>query len=587
LAEYTHDRSTIASVLRHRAEVQTNQTAWVFLKENGGNTEACRVSYGELDRLASNIAFHLLQRAKPGDRALLLHPQSIDFLAAFFGCLYAGIVPIPAYPPRPGRGDLRIQAIAADAEPTLGLTSSPLLSRCEAQFQGQGAPRIPAFVATDLLPLEHGRPVNPAASSNDIAWLQYTSGSTSTPKGVIVTYGNLASNLREMDGPFRHTPESIMLTWLPMFHDMGLIFGALLPLHGGFPCYMMAPAAFLQRPVRWLQAISDYRATHSAGPNFAYDLCARRIRPAERTSLDLSHWAVAVNGSEPVRRSTVESFIEVFAPYGFRRESFIPGFGLAEGTLKVTTKAWNATPKYLAVSGSALESHRVEPATDPRDERIVAGCGWSSPETAVEIVNPQTRQRCPPDQVGEIWISGPSVAKGYWNRPAESALTFGATIDGAPDRLFLRTGDLGFAFEGELYVTGRIKDMIIIRGQNHYPHDIEETVERCHPALRAGHGIAFSLDVDNEERLVIAQEIEPRFKQELNVEDLIEIIRENVSEAHDLNVYSVLLLQPGEVPRTSSGKLQRSACRKAFLSGALKRWNAEKPMAETVASESL
>jgi acyl-CoA synthetase (AMP-forming)/AMP-acid ligase II len=569
-------------MLRRRAASEAAQTGYVFLKD--GVTEAGCLSYEELDRQASKIAAHLLQHADTGDRALLLYPQGLDFIAAFFGCLYAGILPIPAYPPRPNRGGARIHSIAADAQARLALTTSELLSRSQLEFAGQGRPSIPVWIATDALAPDNNPGFRPReVSSQDLAYLQYTSGSTSTPKGVMISYGNLTANLRELDIAFMHSPESVLVTWLPAFHDMGLIYGVIMPLYRGFPCYMMAPAAFLQRPARWLQAMSDRKATHSAGPNFAYELCVRKIRPAEKASLDLSHWKTAVNGSEPVRPDTINGFAEAFGPYGFRRNSFCPGYGLAEATLKVTGTHASVSPRFVSVSGSALESHCVDVTPRATDQRVLTGCGRPEDGTCVEIVNPETHVRCEPWEVGEVWIKGPGVAQGYWNRPEESALTFGGRLVGNPDDTFLRSGDLGFLSDGELYITGRIRDMIIIRGQNHYPQDIELTVERCHPALRQGCGIAFSVDAGNEERLVIAYEVDPRVKSDPDADDLIETIRQEVSEVHDLQVYSVLLVQQGEIPRTSSGKLQRSACRAAFLTGMLKPFTSRKELVPSLA----
>jgi len=367
-------------------------------------------------------------------------------------------------------------------------------------------------------------------------------------------------NLLDLDQGWKHSTESVLVTWLPTFHDMGLVYGVLEPLYRGFPCFMMPPLAFLQRPARWLQAISDRKATHSVGPNFAYDLCVRKIKPAEREKLNLSHWNTAVNGAEPVRRETLDRFTEMFAPVGFRPETFCPGYGLAENTLKATATRAGDLPKFYTASADAGGPTFV-------------GCGVGEAGTRVEIVNYETGTRCAPNEVGEIWIAGPSVTAGYWNRPEETAATFGAKLAGEEPARFLRTGDLGFFADGALYVTGRIKDLIIIRGQNHYPQDIELTVERSHAALRPGCGAAFAVDIESEERLVIAQEIESSAAAGIDTEDLVETIRQNVSETHDIQVYSVVFLRAGEMPKTSSGKLQRRACRAAYLSGTLRLWS--------------
>jgi len=546
-------------ILRSRAGIQPTQLAYTFLDD--GINESGRFTYAELDARASDIAAHLSKHAKPGDRALLLYPQSLEFIASFLGCLYAGIIAIPAYPPRPNRGGLRIHAIAADAQPVLALTTADLLERSRSLFSQADHPIEPSWIATDTIARGGGSEWQlPVTEAGQTAYLQYTSGSTSTPKGVMVTHGNLMHNLLDLDQGWKHSTESVLVTWLPTFHDMGLVYGVLEPLYRGFPCFMMPPLAFLQRPARWLQAISDRKATHSVGPNFAYDLCVRKIKPAEREKLNLSHWNTAVNGAEPVRRETLDRFTEMFAPVGFRPETFCPGYGLAENTLKATATRAGDLPKFYTASADAGGPTFV-------------GCGVGEAGTRVEIVNYETGTRCAPNEVGEIWIAGPSVTAGYWNRPEETAATFGAKLAGEEPARFLRTGDLGFFADGALYVTGRIKDLIIIRGQNHYPQDIELTVERSHAALRPGCGAAFAVDIESEERLVIAQEIESSAAAGIDTEDLVETIRQNVSETHDIQVYSVVFLRAGEMPKTSSGKLQRRACRAAYLSGTLRLWS--------------
>jgi len=546
-------------ILRSRAGIQPTQLAYTFLDD--GINESGRFTYAELDARASDIAAHLSKHAKPGDRALLLYPQSLEFIASFLGCLYAGIIAIPAYPPRPNRGGLRIHAIAADAQPVLALTTADLLERSRSLFSQADHPIEPSWIATDTIARGGGSEWQlPVTEAGQTAYLQYTSGSTSTPKGVMVTHGNLMHNLLDLDQGWKHSTESVLVTWLPTFHDMGLVYGVLEPLYRGFPCFMMPPLAFLQRPARWLQAISDRKATHSVGPNFAYDLCVRKIKPAEREKLNLSHWNTAVNGAEPVRRETLDRFTEMFAPVGFRPETFCPGYGLAENTLKATATRAGDLPKFYTASADAGGPTFV-------------GCGVGEAGTRVEIVNYETGTRCAPNEVGEIWIAGPSVTAGYWNRPEETAATFGAKLAGEEPTRFLRTGDLGFFADGALYVTGRIKDLIIIRGQNHYPQDIELTVERSHAALRPGCGAAFAVDIESEERLVIAQEIESSAAAGIDTEDLVETIRQNVSETHDIQVYSVVFLRAGEMPKTSSGKLQRRACRAAYLSGTLRLWS--------------
>jgi len=413
--------------------------------------------------------------------------------------------------------------------------------------------------------------VNNGATAENLAYIIYTSGSTGRPKGVMVTHGNLMANLRDLCGGWEHTADSVPVSWLPFFHDMGLIYGMLAPVYAGSPAYFMAPLAFLQSPVRWLRAFSHYRGTHAAAPNFAYDLCVRKVRERDREGLDLGSWRVAVNGAEPVRADTLDRFVEAFGPLGFRRRTFCPGYGLAEPTLTVPATPAADEPVSLAVRADALEQNRVaEAGAEDDGARTLVGCGDSVIDTRVAIVRPDERTRCDDDEIGEIWVAGATVAAGYWNRPEATGETFGARL-ATGEGPFLRTGDLGFVRDGHLYVTGRRKDVIIIRGQNHYPQDIEKTVEECHPAMRApGCGAAFPVDVGGEERLVVVQEID-RKARDVDEEDVVECVREAVSRNHELQAHDVVLLRPGGVLKTSSGKVQRRACREAYLDGTLKR----------------
>jgi len=567
--------ATVVDILSRRAQLQSERVAYTFLPD--GINEGQSLTYGELDGQARALAARLAQHSEPGDRALLLYPQSLVFIVAFFGCLYAGIVAIPAYPPRPNQSGLRIQAIAEDAQPRFALTPAALLSRSQAQFAQASRTAPMQWISTDEATAESPGKWQPArVNADSLAYLQYTSGSTATPKGVMVAHSNLLHNLGDLDEGWEHTPESILVTWLPTFHDMGLVYGILEPLYRGFHCFLMPPLAFLQHPARWLRAISDRKASHSVGPNFAYELCVRKVKPEERVGLDLSCWVAAVNGAEPVRRETLERFRDMFAPCGFNWKAFCPGFGLAEATLKVTATRSADDPVFCSVEADSLEKHRIKecPSSQPGGRSFV-GCGRAERETGVVIVNPETSIPCALDEVGEIWVSGPSLTRGYWARPEETSATFGARLSGTGGGPFLRTGDLGFLKGGVLYVTGRLKDMIIIRGQNHYPQDIELTVGQCHPALRAGCGIAFSVDTGGEERLVIAQEASMD-QHNPESDELVKTIRQAVAEGHELQVYSVVLLKPGGIPKTSSGKVQRQACRRAYLAGTLEVWGKRK-----------
>jgi len=542
---------TLADLLRERAEDRPDHRLYTFLAD--GEEEAGGLTYGELDRRARALAAWLQEAGCQGERALLLFPPGLDFVAAFFGCLYAGAAAVPVYPPRLNRVDERLEEIFRDAQPRVVLTTSALLSRLAGR---PGSTVQSLWTAVDQIPdalAETWR--EPDLGPGDLAFLQYTSGSTASPKGVMVTHGNLLANEERIQRAFRQSEESIVVGWLPLYHDMGLIGNILQPLWSGGRCVLMSPWAFLQRPARWLEAISRYRATTSGGPNFAYDLCVRRVRPEQRAALDLSSWEVAFNGAEPVRRATLDRFAEAFAPAGFRREAFVPCYGLAEATLLVT-------------AGRAAEASDRLDGSDRSvglSDRLVVSCGALPEGEEVRIVDPETGREAAPGAVGEIWVAGPSVAAGYWNRPAETRETFGAMIGG--DGPFLRTGDLGFARQGELFVTGRIKDLIILRGRNHYPQDLELTAERAHAALRPGGSAAFAVDGEDEELLVLAAEIERR--SSAPVEEVAEAVRRAVAEEHEARVHEVVLLQPGSLPRTSSGKVQRHRARAAWLGSGL------------------
>jgi acyl-CoA synthetase (AMP-forming)/AMP-acid ligase II/acyl carrier protein len=409
----------------------------------------------------------------------------------------------------------------------------------------------------------------PAVTGDTLAFLQYTSGSTSVPKGVMLTHRNLLHNSAQLRQSFEYTSESHCVSWLPVYHDMGLIGGVLQPLSGGFPCTLMSPFSFLQRPARWLEAISRYRATISGGPDFAYAFCARRADSEQLALLDLSSWRTAFNGSEPIRAETLDRFAEVFAPCGFRKHAFLACYGLAENTLIVSSSRYSDPPLTKRFQTRELGNRRaIESASEDGDVRELVGCGQSLLDTTVIIVNPETLTRCLPEEIGEVWVSGGSVAQGYWNRDAETAQTFQAFTSDTLEGPFLRTGDLGFLQDGELFVTGRLKDLIIIRGLNHYPQDIELTVERSHPSLRPGCGAAFCVEAKNEERLVVVHEVD---RHPADIGEIIGRVRRAVVEEHELQLFAAVLIKPGSLPKTSSGKVQRHVCRAAFLNGTLER----------------
>ncbi|NJK50443.1 fatty acyl-AMP ligase [Candidatus Gracilibacteria bacterium] len=560
--------STFTDLLTYRAQNQPNRTAYTFLHR--GEIVVGKLTYQELDRQAKAIAASLQELVNRGDRALLIYPPGLEFIAAFFGCLYASVVAVPAYPPRRNQKMTRLHAILENSQATIALTTTELLEGIERQFAQSPELAAMQWLTTDNVARSLATTwQQPTASSKTLAFLQYTSGSTGTPKGVMVSHGNLLHNSKLIHQYFGHNSDSQGVIWLPPYHDMGLIGGVLQPLYGGFPVALMSPIDFLQQPFRWLQAISHYRATTSGGPNFAYDLAASKITPEQLASLDLSSWEVAFTGAEPVRAETIERFAATFKPCGFRKEAFYPCYGMAETTLIVSGGLKTSAPLVRKVVSEALEQNRVVPARSKNGSRQLVGCGQSLTNLNVTIVDAKTLTVLPDNQVGEIWVSGPSVAKGYWNRPEETQMNFNAYLADTGAGPFLRTGDLGFLAEGELFITGRIKDAIIIRGQNHYPQDIELTVENSHPALRSNCGAAFAVEVNGAERLVIVQEIKRSYLRKLNVKEVVESIRRAVTAEHNLQVYATVLVKTESIPKTSSGKIQRHACRNAFLAGTL------------------
>ncbi|HKR12409.1 MAG TPA: amino acid adenylation domain-containing protein [Pyrinomonadaceae bacterium] len=535
--------STLIDLLRFRSLNEPTLTAYRFLADD--ESEPSSITYGALDLRARAVAALLQNRGLQGERVLLLYPPGLDFIAAFFGCLYAGAVAVPASLPQTKRGLGRFQAIASDAQAAAALTTRQVLSRIE-PFEC-----LTIFTSDDLSQDEAAGWREPVTNGETLAYLQYTSGSTSTPKGVMVTHANVLENSAYIQHGFDHGPASVSLSWLPHFHDMGLVDGIIQPLYSGFTGLLMSPAALLQNPARWLQAITRYRVTHSGGPNFAYDLCVRRIGESQRASLDLSTWSVAYNGAEPVHHETLERFVAAFAPCGFRREAFYPAYGLAEATLKVSGGRKGAGPVYGDFNA-----------------RTLVGCGRATLGAEVVIVDPELLRECSSDEVGEVWVSGPGVAAGYWNRPDETETTFNARLSRqSRRRRFLRTGDLGFVRDGELFITGRRKDLIIIRGRNHYPHDIERAVQSCHKALKPDGGAAFSVEGESEERLVVVQEIETSRKNE--APEIIETIRAVIAEEFEIQPAAVVLIRAGTLPKTSSGKIRRGACREGFLENGL------------------
>lgn len=577
---------TLVDLLSQRGLQQPDRLAFKYLTE--GATTAVSLTYAELDEQARAIGAMLQRIGVEGERILLLYPAGLAYIAAFFGCVYAGAIAIPGYPPRFHRSLERLQSMAADAQAKIALTTASLLVKTKQWFTWTPELSTLRWLSTDPLDLSLATSWKPPqTTSQSLALLQYTSGSTHLPKGVMLSHQNLLHNAQQTKRVLEHSDNSVGVGWLPLHHDMGLIGNVLQPLHAGFPCVLMSPMSFLQRPIRWLEAISKYRATTSGGPNFAYDLCVRKITPEQRADLDLSCWDIAINGAEPVRHTTIDQFAATFESCGFRREAFYPCYGLAEATLMSSGGKKTASPVIRNIQTVALEQHQIAiPCIGATGAQALVGCGKSFEDQRILIVDPDNLTPCAPNQIGEIWISGPSVARGYWNRPKETEATFRAYL-ASGDRPYLRTGDLGFLCHGELFVTSRLKDVIIIRARTHHPQDIEATVEQSHAVLRPHCVAAFAVEIEGEERLVVVQEVERRLYQKhdhhedsngqgthhppryFDTEMVIGNICQAVAEKHDVHVSAVLLLRVGSIPKTTSGKIRRHACRIGFLNQSL------------------
>lgn len=566
------DPTHLVDILRESARRFPEQSAFTFLED--GEAPGAHLTFGELDLRARRLAVALREQGAQGERVLLCHPAGLEYVVAFWGCMYAGAVAVPAFPPDPARPQRtlpRLRAVFEDSQAALALAPEALLPGVR-ELLAQCDPRA-RCLASDAVAGGEERWEPPGLSAEDVAFLMYTSGSTSIAKGATITHGNAADNVTAFHG-FAERPCRTLVSWVPLFHDLGLVVCMLYPVYQGAHCVTMSPLAFMQRPLRWLQAISRYRATTTAAPNFAYELCVRRSRPDERAGLDLSCLNLALNGGEPVRAHTVERFTEAFAPHGFRREALYPAYGLSDATADASGSSRFRSPLLLRVDRRALERREVVRVEEGPGSVTLVGCGEALPGQRMRVVDPETCRRLPDDSVGEIWLSGPSVAHGYWRRGEQNERIFGARLAGEDDpHRYFRTGDLGFWHEGEIFVVGRMGDMLILHGVNHFPEDIEPVVERCHPALRAGGGAVFGVEIGGEERLVVLHEVQP--ERLSNPDEVFRAIRRAVGEHHELEVGEIALIAPGELLKTLSGKVRRKACRERLLAGEMRlfaRW---------------
>ena len=551
--------SSIVEILQKMAIAKPNATAYIFL-EDGENKEV-KLTYKELEDSVKAIALRLQSSVEKGSRALLVYPYngSLDFIKAFFGCLYAGVVAVPCHPPMNRLTTAEVQTRLVDAEAAIVLSNTELLPQLQKQFSSTCSSL--QWLDTTKITTANNYSV-PEIDSDSLAFLQYTSGSTGEPKGVTIAHRCLLQNQEMLRLAFGHHENSVGVGWLPLFHDMGLIGNVIQTVYLGACCVMMSPVSFVQKPIRWLQAISKYRATTSGAPNFAYDLLCDRVSESQLKQLDLSNWKLAFCGAEPVKETTINRFSDKFATCGFKKAAFYPCYGMAEATLMITGGDYRQPPTIKYVDKIALEENQVvigEHNGKGVTTIVSAGYPWLDGEIAIS--NPQTLTECSPNEVGEIWYSSSSVGDGYWRRAEATQKTFQATLN---NKQYLRTGDLGFIVDGELYITGRLNDVLVFWGLNHYPQQIERTVEESHVALKPNCGAAISVNVSGE-RLVIIQEIERSHRRSFVLEDVVESIRWAIFQQHFIDVYSIVLLKPGGLPKTSSGKVQRNATKAQYL----------------------
>ncbi len=562
--------ATLVDLVRYRAETSPTHTVYTYLSD--GEDQEEQLTYAELDRQSRAVGAWLQRRCEPGERVILLFPSGLDYIVSYFGCLYAGVIAVPAYPPdlsRLKRSLPRFLSILKDAGPKVVLTNRSILKITERFLQEIPEASTVEWQAVDDIPdelAEYWRDP-PEVTAESLAFLQYTSGSTSEPKGVMVTHRNLMYNCEMIRQAFEIRPGEVIVSWLPLFHDMGLMASIVLPVYTHISGVSMSFLHFIQRPYRWLRAISRYGGTISGCPNFGYELCLRKVTPSQRSELDLTRWRVAFNGAEPVRASTLQKFAAAFAESGFRREAFLPSYGLAEATVFVSAGVVSDPPVLTTFDRQALSRKTLLAKGETSEGQVLVGCGKSWLEERVLVVDPARRTVCPEGQIGEIWVSGPHVAQGYWGNPQATRETFKATLQDGEGGSFLRTGDLGFFREGELYIAGRIKDVIIIDGLNHYPQDIELSVENCHPGIRPGCSAVFSIDVDQQERLIVVAEIRRNYYA--HKDQIRKAIRQCVAGEHDLRVYDIALIEERTIPKTSSGKIQRQATKSEYLAGGL------------------
>lgn len=557
--------TTITDILSKRAKEQPEKRVFTFLEN--GEYESDSLTYAKLHDQSRQMAIRLLQITRPGERALILLPQSLDYIIALFGCFYAGVVAVPAYPPKRSRKDLRIEAIFTDCAPGVIVANRNVWDQC--QRKNRELLETPWLLTDDDNPKQiSNRAFREDSEVEGLALLQYTSGSTGNPKGVMVTHKNMISNAAMCELGYSYTSETKKISWMPFFHDFGLFGEVIQALYSDFLCVIMTPQAFAQKPVRWLRAIAKYKGTHTNAPSFGYDMCIEKVSSEECAGLDLSSWKLACCAAEPIRPTTLLGFSKKFGPNRFNPKAFCPAYGMAEATLVITVANMLEGHKTVDFNDVSMW-HQSDLSAYSLKGKEVVSCGTTHGFHSLKIVDPQTHTTLPDNCEGEVWFKSQSVSAGYWQKEAETSQTFDQELEGVKG--YLRTGDLGFLRNKELYITGRIKDLIIVRGQNFYPDDLEHFTVRSHEALSQGSTIALSVEHDNREKLVIVQEIRRTFQQMTNFPEVFEAIRVAISEQFGIEADHLVLVTTKSIPKTSSGKVMRAKARQQYLNGELSK----------------
>lgn len=571
------DFQNLNELLFHQANIYKNKKAYIYLAD-GETTEQC-ITYSDLLIYSNSIASLLLEHCKDRDRVLIFLPPSLEYIISFYGCLIAGLIPVPLYPPET-RSHSRLINVIKDSGAKVAITDKITKNRyinkenINKNDEAENLIRSIKLIDIDINELLSAPIVFKSIKSDDIAFLQYTSGSTSQPKGVMVTHKNLLVNSSLIKKYFNHNDNECQVSWLPPYHDMGLIGDIIQTLFSGMTMVFMSPMSFLKKPIRWLKAITKYSyigEITSGAPNFAYDWCCKLYDESFLEELDLSKWKVAYNGSEPVKYSTITNFIDKFSKCGFKAEAMCPVYGLAENTLMVSPPDFKNKPFVIWVDRRKFNNGIIEVKNQENNNESLMPCIGCGPlvneeEIEIKIVNTSNYSICKDGEIGEIWLAGESVTKGYWNKEVETEKTFKAHLSKDENKNYLRTGDSGFIYNGQIFIAGRIKEIIIIHGENYYPQDIEEYVEKSSDQIRQGCGAAIGVKInDEEEKLVIVYELKKRQYSELELKNIKEAINKTLFQIFGFTPYDIVFIQPSTFPKTSSGKLQRNYCKELYL----------------------